>query len=165
MLFRSKDEINAGLDAEDKLMADAYATRVIGGLYSDYIAPLGTYYFVQDPQATQIAADKDKIALSNQERGEASALNSIYAIWAGLLRNVKEWTITIVEDSTGEVIFTQSGYNQRISTTIWKNNGIISATTFIINTANAICPKTFLSLINSGTNHSSPNGRSSSVSL
>ena len=110
-----KDEINAGLDAEDKLMADAYATRVIGGLYSDYIAPLGSYYFVQDPQATQIAASKDKIALSNQEQGSASALNSIYAIWAGLLRNVKEWTITIVEDSTGEVIFTQSGYNQRKS--------------------------------------------------
>ena len=108
-----KDEINAGLDDEDKLMPDAYATRVIGGLYSDYIATLGTYYFMQDPSATQIAADKDKIALSNQENGQGSALNSIYSIWAGLLRNVKEWTLTVVEDSTGEVIYTKTGHNQR----------------------------------------------------
>ncbi|MBP3422895.1 MAG: leucine-rich repeat protein, partial [Clostridia bacterium] len=110
-----KDEINAGIDPEDKLMPDAYATRVIGGLYSDYIATLGTYYFIQDPSATQIAADKDKIALSNQEQDKASTINSIYAIWAGLLRNVKEWTLTIVEDSTGELVYTQTEYNQRKS--------------------------------------------------
>lgn len=48
----NKDELNAGLDAEDKLMADAYATRVIGGLYSDYITTLGAYAFTQDPSAT-----------------------------------------------------------------------------------------------------------------
>ncbi len=117
-----KDEINTGLDDEDKMMPDAYATRVIGGLYSDYIATLGTYYFIQDPKATPIAANKDKIALSNQEVGEGSALNSIYSIWAGLLRNVKEWTLTIVEDSTGEVIYTKTGSNQRKS---FYSNGAI----------------------------------------
>ena len=108
-----KDEVNAGLDDEDKLMPDAYATRVIGGLYSDYIATLGSYYFVQDPSTTPITADKDKIALSNQEQGQASALNSLYAIWAGLLRNVKTWDLRIVEDATGRVIYTQSDSNQR----------------------------------------------------
>ena len=113
-----KDEINAGLDPEDKLMADAYATRVIGGLYSDYIAGLGEYYFVQDPSATQIAASKDHIALSNLENEEQSALNSIQYIWAGLLRNVKEANITIVEDATGEVVFERTEYNLR------KSNGI-----------------------------------------
>lgn len=108
-----KDEINTGLDDEDKLMPDAYATRVVGGLYSDYIATLGSYYFVQDPKATQIAADKNKIALSNQEDGNSSAINSIRSISAGLLRNVKEWNLYIVEDATGEEIFTTSGFNQR----------------------------------------------------
>ena len=107
-----KDEINAGLDAEDKLMEDAYATRVYGGLYSEYIGTLGTYYFDQNPAATQIAADKDKISLSNQE-GETGTLNSIYSIAAGLLRNVKEWTLTIVEETTGKVIYTKTGHNQR----------------------------------------------------
>ena len=109
-----KDEIDAGIDAEDKLMADAYATRVIGGLYSDYIATLGEYYFQQDPAATQIAASKDHIALSNQlnEGSGSVTLNSIYSIWAGLLRNVKELNISIVEDATGKEIFEKTIYNQ-----------------------------------------------------
>ena len=110
-----KDEINKGLDPEDKLMPDAYATRVIGSLYSDYISTLGTYYFVQNPAATQIAASKEHIALSNQEKEDSSALNGIYAIWAGLLRNVKEWKLTIVEDSTGKEIFSKTDHNQQKS--------------------------------------------------
>ena len=114
----NKDEIDAGIDPEDKLMADAYATRVIGRLYSDYIWGLGEYNFVQNPSATQIAASKDKIAISNMENGESSAVNSIEYIWAGLLRNVKEANIKIIEDATGEVIFERTEYNIR------KSNGI-----------------------------------------
>ena len=108
-----KDEINAGIDEEDKLMADAVATRVYGGLYSEYIATLGAYYFDQNPAATQIAADKEKISLSNQEGEGNGTINSIYAIAAGLLRNVKEWTLTIEEEVTGRVIYTKTGHNQR----------------------------------------------------
>jgi lactocepin len=119
-----KDEIDAGIDAEDKLMADAYATRVIGGLYSDYIATLGEYYFQQDPAATQIAASKDHIALSNQlnEGSGSVTLNSIYSIWAGLLRNVKELNISIVEDATGKEIFEKTIYNQMKS---WSRGGTV----------------------------------------
>ena len=110
-----KDEINAGIDAEDKLMADAYATRVIGGLYSDYIATLGTYYFDQDPAATQIAADKDHIAISNHEDDKNSAVTAIRSISAGLLRNAKEVQISIVEDATGKEIFNRTENNQHKS--------------------------------------------------
>lgn len=99
------DEINLGIDQEDKLMADAYATRVIGGLYSDYITTLGTYYFVQNPNNTQIAASKDKIAVSNQNNGNSSTVSSIRSINAGLLRNVKELYVSIVDDSTGVEIY------------------------------------------------------------
>ena len=120
------DELNNGIDADDKLMEDAYATRVIGGYYSDYIAPLGTYPFVQNPAATKIAANKEHIALSNYEDGEDSSLNKITAIAAGLLRNVKEWKLTITEDSTGKVIWTKEDRNQRKSyttgTTIYQAN-------------------------------------------
>ena len=108
----NKDEINAGLDPEDKLMADAYATRVIGGMYDDYILTLGTYAFNQDPASTQIAASKDHIALSNQKDGASSAVNSLQTIYAGLLRNAKEIDITIVEDSTGRVVLEKQDYNQ-----------------------------------------------------
>ncbi len=105
------DELNAGLDAEDKLMEDAYATRVIGSLYSDYIMTLGAYAFIQNPDATPIAADKKYIALSNKADGEASSINGIKSIWAGFLRNVKEANISIVEDATGREIFSHTEYN------------------------------------------------------
>lgn len=107
-----KDEINQGLDVEDKLMPDAYATRVIGGLYSDYIATMGEYYFKQNPAATQIAASKDHIAISNQKSDNNFTVCSIRSINAGLLRNVKEYFITVTEDSTGRVVFTTEGTNQ-----------------------------------------------------
>ncbi len=100
-----KDEINAGLDVEDKLMADAYATRVVGTMYSDYISYLGTYYFEQDPSTTQIAASKEHIALSNNESGSSSSVNGIYGIFAGLLRNAKRVEISIIEDSNGKVVY------------------------------------------------------------
>lgn len=106
------DELNDGLDAEDKLMADAYATRAIGGLYSDYIATLGAYYFEQAPTATKIPASKEHIAISNQEDGNGSAINSLSYIWAGVLRNVKEANICIVEDSTGRVVYNKTEYNR-----------------------------------------------------
>ena len=106
------DELNAGLDPEDKLMADAYATRAVGGLYDDYILTLGSYAFTQDPASTQIAASKEHIAISNYRDGAASAVNSVEYIWAGLLRNAKEVDISIVEDSTGREIFSRTAYNQ-----------------------------------------------------
>lgn len=109
------DELNDGIDLNEKVMADAYATRAIGGLYSDYIATLGTYYFEQAPLATKIAADKEHIAISNQEQGEGSSITSLEYVWAGLLRNVKEANITIVEASTGDIVFEKTTYNQRKS--------------------------------------------------
>lgn len=111
----NKDELNAGIDPEDKLMPDAYATRVVGKLYSEYVGVLGQYPFGQDPSATPIAASKEHIAISNQENDKQSAINSIDSIWAGLLRNVKEAEIKIVEDSTGEVVYERTEYNVRKS--------------------------------------------------
>ena len=110
-----KDELNTGLDIEDKVMPDAYATRAVGTLYSDYIAMLGEYYFIQNPANTQIAASKEHIALSNQGDDSSVAINGIRSIWAGLLRNVKEAHLQIVEDSTGRVVFEMTEYNLRKS--------------------------------------------------
>lgn len=114
----NKDEINAGLDPEDKMMPDAYATRVVGGLYSDYIHTLGTYGFIQNPSSSQIAADKNKISMSipsNSGSGTESAVTSIRSISAGLLRNVGELKVTVTEDSTGREVWTKTIYNQRKS--------------------------------------------------
>ncbi|MCD8205773.1 MAG: leucine-rich repeat protein [Clostridia bacterium] len=109
------DEINSGLDDADKLMADAYATRVVGGLYDDYIAYMGSYYFIQDPSMPQVAASKDHIAMSNQSDSSNYNVNNLVYVYAGLLRNVGEIDITITEDSTGKTIYTNTVYNQRKS--------------------------------------------------
>ncbi len=113
----NKDEVDAGLDPEDKMMADAYATRVIGGLHTDYIATMGSYYFKQDPSLPQIYARKDHIAMSNQMAdGDSNmTIDSIYSINAGLLRNAKKVNISVVEDSTGNTVWTHTEYNQQKS--------------------------------------------------
>lgn len=113
----NKDELNAGLDAEDKIMADAYATRAIGTLYSDYITTLGAYYFIQNPSNTQIAASKDHIAISNQTSSDGSiyTVSGIRSINAGLLRNVKKAYMTVTDDTTGELVWSKEINNQRKS--------------------------------------------------
>ena len=95
------DELDEGISPEDKTMADAYATRPVGGVYDDYVSYLGTYYFLQDPEDIQIAADKDHIALSNQE----GTIHSLRYVWAGLLRNAAKVDVTITNATTGEQIF------------------------------------------------------------
>jgi len=60
------DELDDGIDPEDKLMADSFPSRAVGGISSDFVSYLGSYYFVQDPDDVVISANKDYIALSNQ---------------------------------------------------------------------------------------------------
>ncbi len=95
------DELNDALDEEDKLKADAYSTRLVGGLTGDYVSYLGSYYFLMDEADMDIPADKKYIALSNQD-GTVHALR--YA-WTGMLRNAAKVTVTITEDATGKEIF------------------------------------------------------------
>ena len=95
------DELDDAIDPEDKTMADAYASRPIGGVYDDYVSYLGSYYFIQDPDDMAIAANRDYIALSNQ----VGTIHSLRYVWAGLLRNAQRVDVTITDDTTGEVIF------------------------------------------------------------
>ena len=95
------DELDQGLNEEDKLKADAYPTRPIGGVEDDYVSYLGSYYFLQNPSDMVIAADEDYIALSNR----VGTVHSLRFVWAGLLRNAERIEIVITDDTTGEVIF------------------------------------------------------------
>ncbi|MBQ2729791.1 MAG: leucine-rich repeat protein [Clostridia bacterium] len=95
------DELDDGIDIEDKTMADAYATRPVGGVSDDFVSYLGSYYFLQDPDDMVIAANENYVALSNQE----GTVHSLRFVWAGMLRNAKKIEITITDDTTGEVIF------------------------------------------------------------
>ncbi len=95
------DELDDAVSFEDKTMADAYATRPVGGVESDYVSYLGTYYFLQDPEDIVISANRDYIALSNQE----GTIHSLRFVWAGMLRAAERIEISITDDVTGDVIF------------------------------------------------------------
>ncbi len=95
------DERDDSIAQEDKTLADAYASRPIGGLYDDYVSYLGSYYFIQNPEDRIIAASRDYIALSNQD----GTIHSLRFVWAGMLRNAQRVEVTITDDVTGEVIF------------------------------------------------------------
>ena len=97
----NKDELDDSIDLLDKTLPDAYATRPVGRVEGDYVSYMGAYYFVQDPSAKKIAADRKYISISNQE----GAVNAVQYVWAGLLRNVKEAVITVTDDVTGEVVY------------------------------------------------------------
>ena len=95
------DERDDSIAVEDKNLADAYPSRPIGGVSDDYVSYLGSYYFIQNPDDMIISANKDYIALSNQE----GTIHSLRFVWAGLLRNAQKIVITITDDTTGEVIY------------------------------------------------------------
>ena len=107
----NKDELDDGINPEDKTMADAYATRPIGGVSEDYVSYLGSYYFIQNPADMVISANRDYVALSNQD----GTIHSLRFVWAGLLRNAAKIVITITDDTTGEVIFETVDYDVRKS--------------------------------------------------
>ena len=95
------DELDDAIPVEDKTMADAYATRPVGGVSEDYVSYLGSYYFLQDPADMVISANRDYIALSNKE----GTIHALRFVWAGLLRNAQRIEISVTDDTTGEVIF------------------------------------------------------------
>ena len=97
----NKDELDDGIDLFDKTLADAFATRPIGGTYDDYVSYLGSYYYEQKPGSNKIAADRKYISLTNQEMG----VNELKYVWAGMLRNADRVEVTIVDDATGEIVF------------------------------------------------------------
>lgn len=109
----NKDELNDSIPTNEKTLPDAYATRPIGGMFSDYISYLGSYYFQQNPNDQIISASRDYIALSNvkvpdsatEADQDIATIHSLRFIWTGMLRNAAKVVVTITDDATGEVIF------------------------------------------------------------
>ncbi len=93
---------NAGIDEEDKLKADYYATTPYGSYYYNYLIPLGTYlYDIDESTYDPIPASEDRIAISN----ELNKIDGISSVYAGLLRGCKTMTYTITDKETGEVVY------------------------------------------------------------
>ncbi len=96
------DERDDSIAQEDKVLADGYSTRPIGGVSGDYVSYLGSYYFLQDPEDMIISAKREYVSLSNQD----GTIHSLAYIWGGMLRNAEKVVVTITDDATGEVIYT-----------------------------------------------------------
>ena len=96
-----KDAKDDAIDLFDKTLPDAYATRPIGGIYSDYVSELGSFYYEQKPGSNIIAADPNHVSISNQE----DTINAFRFIWGGLLRNAAKVKISITDDATGEEVY------------------------------------------------------------
>ena len=93
---------NAAIDEEDKLKADYYATTPYGSYYYNYIIPLGTYlYDVDTNMYDAIPATEQHIAISDT----LGTIDGLSAVYAGLLRNAKTMTYTIVDKVTGEEVY------------------------------------------------------------
>ena len=99
---------NNAIDDEDKIKADYYATTPLATYYYDYIIPLGAYLFeVDESEYSPIPATREHAAISYYEE----SLSGIYGTFAGLLRNAKELRVTMVNTTTGEVIYDETEYN------------------------------------------------------
>ena len=99
---------NDAIDDEDKIKADYYATTPLGSYYYDYLLPLGTYLYEMDKELyTEIPATREHAAISYFD----TSISGIYGVYAGLLRGAKEMTITMVDTTTGKVIWEATDYN------------------------------------------------------
>ena len=96
-----KDALDDSIDLLDKTLPDAFATRPVGGINSDYVSYLGSFNYEQKPGSKLISADRKYISISNH----IDSVNSVQYVWAGLLRNAAEIYITVTDDATGEVVY------------------------------------------------------------
>ena len=99
---------NNAIDEDDKIKADYYPTTPTGTYYYDYILPLGSYVYNMDESLyNPIPATQEHSAISYY----ADAISGIYGVFAGLLRGAKEMYISIVDTSTGKVVWQETQYN------------------------------------------------------
>lgn len=106
-----------GIDDDDKVKADYWATTPYGSYYYNYLIPLGTYLYDMDENTYDaIPASEEHIAVSNV----LGAVDGISAIYAGLLRNAKEMRFSITDKTTGETVWNETYYN---ATKAYSNGG------------------------------------------
>ena len=99
---------NNAIDDDDKIKADYYATTPLGSYYYDYLLPLGTYLYNMDEEYySAIPATREHAAISYFD----TSISGIYGVYTGLLRGAKEMTITMVDTTTGKVIWEAIDYN------------------------------------------------------
>ena len=91
---------------EDKLVASAASTRIIGRYYGDkYILPMGSYIYTMDESDVQIYPEKEKIAVSRFDTDGQHTIYEVYMVYAGLLRGAAYMQVEVTDMVTGDLIY------------------------------------------------------------
>lgn len=102
----AESQKDTGVPAEDKLVASAASTKVIGMYYDDkYILSMGSYLYSMEESDVAIYPDPDKIALSMFDTAGQRTIYELYMVYAGLLRGAAYMDIEITDDATGDVVY------------------------------------------------------------
>lgn len=123
MLDISQYDLDAALSDDSipddkKPEAAIYPTVPLGSYYNkQYIIPLGSYLYDQDPNVRQIYATADKAAISIYDTEDHRTVSQLYGIYAGMLRGAEEVTVVITDAVTGQEVFRKSQKNVRKSFT------------------------------------------------
>ncbi len=108
-------EQDASILEEDKIKASVWATQPYNIYYNDkYVLPMGGYLYLLPEDADPMYVDEAHNAVSryNEYYGEGVAENymtsmGIKAVYAGLLRNARVVKYKLIDEATGEVIYTK----------------------------------------------------------
>ena len=101
-------EKDTSVDPEDKLVASAAATRVLGRYFEDkYILTLGSYLYEMEATDVKIYPEQEKSAISIYDQTNNHTIYELYMVYAGLLRGANTMEIVVTDAATGEVVYTE----------------------------------------------------------
>ena len=110
----AKIEADPSVKEEDKIKASVWETQPYSIYYNEkYILPMGSFVYLLDEDDDPVYTDMEYNAISrfNQYYGEGNSENyltttGIKALYAGLLRNARAVKYKLINEQTGEVIYT-----------------------------------------------------------
>ena len=107
-------DADPSIEEEDKPKATSTSSKPLG-LYDDdqYIIPLGSYLYAMAEDETEIYPDMDKAAVSMYDYEGRRTIYEMYMVYAGLLRGAKSMYVTVVDKTTGELIYEKQESNAR----------------------------------------------------
>ena len=101
-------EKDTSVAPEDKLVASAAATRVLGRYFEDkYILTLGSYLYEQESTDVKIYPEQEKSAISIFDQTNNHTIYELYMVYAGLLRGANTMEIVVTDTATGQVVYSE----------------------------------------------------------
>lgn len=108
----AESQKDTNVPAEDKLVASAADTKVIGMYFDDkYILQLGAYLYEMEESDVKIYPEKEKAAVSMFDNRGQRTIYEVYMVYAGLLRGAAYMNVEIKDAATGQVVYTERQEN------------------------------------------------------